>query len=214
MEYAVGFDPANPSQIDKSINRIGNYSVPKTHELIIGLDRELMANFGVSARVHLPQDGGLQLGSAHRRALEQLPADRHLDGQRSAGWVELLPALLRRDCVAGGRRSARQRSRASDPRRLQSAVHRLRGLRHQAPVEPLDGPLRVLEQPARGVLRRAAVDSGSDAGSVGSAGERRSGGRAVWWQRQERHLSAASALSVHRAPACIRRDGASTSGST
>ena len=49
MEYAVGFDPANPGRIDKSINKIGNYSVPKTHEFIIGLDRELMKNFGVSA---------------------------------------------------------------------------------------------------------------------------------------------------------------------
>jgi len=49
LEYWVGFDLANPGRVDKSINTIGDYSVPKTHELIVGVDRELMRNFGVSA---------------------------------------------------------------------------------------------------------------------------------------------------------------------
>jgi hypothetical protein len=31
------------------VNKIGNYSVPKTHELIVGVDHELMPDFGVSA---------------------------------------------------------------------------------------------------------------------------------------------------------------------
>ena len=45
-----GFDPANPGQsTGKSIHRIGDYGVPKTHEVIAGLDRELFPNFGVSA---------------------------------------------------------------------------------------------------------------------------------------------------------------------
>jgi hypothetical protein len=49
LEYSNGFDLANPGRVDKSINTIGDYSVPKTHELILGVDRELMRNFGVSA---------------------------------------------------------------------------------------------------------------------------------------------------------------------
>lgn len=49
LQYWVGFDLANPGRVDKSINRIGDYGVPKTHEAIVGVDRELMANFGVSA---------------------------------------------------------------------------------------------------------------------------------------------------------------------
>lgn len=48
LGYA-GFDPANPSKVDKSPHQVGNYSVPKTHEVIVGIDRELMPNFGVSA---------------------------------------------------------------------------------------------------------------------------------------------------------------------
>lgn len=44
-----GFDPANPGKVDESINKIGDYAVPKTHEIIAGIDRELFKNFGVSA---------------------------------------------------------------------------------------------------------------------------------------------------------------------
>jgi len=44
-----GFDPANPTASGKSIHRIGDYGVPKTHEVIVGLDRELFRNFGVNA---------------------------------------------------------------------------------------------------------------------------------------------------------------------
>ncbi len=44
----TGFDPANPASL-KSINKIGDYNVPKTHEVIVGIDRELFKGFGVSA---------------------------------------------------------------------------------------------------------------------------------------------------------------------
>jgi hypothetical protein len=45
-----GFDPANPGQAPSaSINKIGSYGNPKTHEAIIGVDHELLPNFGVSA---------------------------------------------------------------------------------------------------------------------------------------------------------------------
>jgi len=44
-----GFNPSNPSDVSKSRNSVGTYGVPKTHEVIVGLDRELMPNFGVSA---------------------------------------------------------------------------------------------------------------------------------------------------------------------
>jgi hypothetical protein len=45
----AGFDPANPTAT-RSFNRVSEDLKPsKTHELIVGLDREVMANFGVSA---------------------------------------------------------------------------------------------------------------------------------------------------------------------
>jgi hypothetical protein len=48
LSYWNGLDITNPSSLE-TINRVGNYGVPKTHEFIVGVDRELMPNFGVSA---------------------------------------------------------------------------------------------------------------------------------------------------------------------
>ena len=48
FQYSNGLNINNPSSLE-TINKIGNYSVPKTHEVIFGIDRELMPNFGVSA---------------------------------------------------------------------------------------------------------------------------------------------------------------------
>ncbi len=42
----VGFDPADP--LGGNTDRVGNYAVPKTHELLFGIEHELMRNFGVS----------------------------------------------------------------------------------------------------------------------------------------------------------------------
>jgi hypothetical protein len=44
-----GFDPANPTAASVSAHKVGDYGSPRTHEVIIGFDRELMPNFGVSA---------------------------------------------------------------------------------------------------------------------------------------------------------------------
>jgi hypothetical protein len=43
------FDPANP--LGGNPDRIGNYAVPRTHEVLVGFDRELAANFGLSGAV-------------------------------------------------------------------------------------------------------------------------------------------------------------------
>ena len=44
----LGFDPANPGKLSTS-NKIGSISSPRTQEMLVGLDREVAANFGVSA---------------------------------------------------------------------------------------------------------------------------------------------------------------------
>jgi hypothetical protein len=43
-----GFDIDNPGNLDSPIHKVGDYSTPMTHEVSIGLDREVMPNFGVS----------------------------------------------------------------------------------------------------------------------------------------------------------------------
>ena len=48
--YYGGYDPANPTKVNTtSINKVGNYTNPRTHEAIFGIDHELMPNLGVSA---------------------------------------------------------------------------------------------------------------------------------------------------------------------
>ena len=42
-----GFDPSNPGKIESN-NTIGAYHVPKTHEVVVGMDREVLKQVGVS----------------------------------------------------------------------------------------------------------------------------------------------------------------------
>jgi hypothetical protein len=44
-----GFNINNPAELSEPLNKIGDYTVPKTHELIAGIDHELFRNFGLSA---------------------------------------------------------------------------------------------------------------------------------------------------------------------
>jgi hypothetical protein len=47
--YWGGFDINDPGNVSESVNKVGDYKVPKTHEVIFGVDRELFRNFGLSA---------------------------------------------------------------------------------------------------------------------------------------------------------------------
>jgi hypothetical protein len=44
-----GFDPDNPTESSTAAHKVGDYSSPRTHEFIIGVDRELMPNLGINA---------------------------------------------------------------------------------------------------------------------------------------------------------------------
>ncbi len=44
-----GFNINNPSNVSTPNHVVGDYKTPTTHEIILGVDRELMTNFGVSA---------------------------------------------------------------------------------------------------------------------------------------------------------------------
>jgi hypothetical protein len=43
-----GFDIDNPGNLDAPLHSVGDYKTPMTHEFQLGIDRELMPNFGVS----------------------------------------------------------------------------------------------------------------------------------------------------------------------
>ena len=48
-ENWYGFDIDNPANVGTPNHKVGDYKVPTTHELIFGIDHELVANLGVSA---------------------------------------------------------------------------------------------------------------------------------------------------------------------
>jgi hypothetical protein len=49
LQGYYGFDPTNPSRLS-TVNKVDpNVKAPKTHELLFGIDREVMPNFGISA---------------------------------------------------------------------------------------------------------------------------------------------------------------------
>ncbi len=48
LEWWNGFDINDPSKLE-TVNHVGDYKVPKTHEFVLGVDHELMNNFGLSA---------------------------------------------------------------------------------------------------------------------------------------------------------------------
>jgi hypothetical protein len=47
FDGTFGFDPNNP--LGGNPDRVGNYGVPKTHEILVGIEHEIMRNFGISA---------------------------------------------------------------------------------------------------------------------------------------------------------------------
>ena len=47
--YFGGFDINNPTAVATPIHQVGDYGVPRTHEIIVGIDHELMPNLAVSA---------------------------------------------------------------------------------------------------------------------------------------------------------------------
>jgi len=69
----VGFDINNPGNIGTPIHSVGDYKTPLTQEFQVGVDRELMANFGISSTFtwrHFSnftrRDNGL-VGTAYRQ---------------------------------------------------------------------------------------------------------------------------------------------------
>jgi hypothetical protein len=109
LEAWSGFDINNPSKISESINKLGNYSVPKTHEVIVGLDHELMSNFGVSAAftyrrmVDFNWDPRIGVRSTNYTQAGTLSGSGLPDGSSySVPYYKVLPAVLSAGALSGG----------------------------------------------------------------------------------------------------------------
>jgi hypothetical protein len=57
LDGVVGFDPDNPT--GGNPDRIGDFSTPLTHELLFGLEHEIVRNFGISGNVTWRRYNGL-----------------------------------------------------------------------------------------------------------------------------------------------------------
>ena len=94
-----GFDPSNPSRLD-TINQVGKYSTPKTHEAMFGIDRELMNNFGISATFtyryfnHFDWNSLIGVNSSNYRQTGALSATTDPIGQYNTPFFAIDPAKV------------------------------------------------------------------------------------------------------------------------
>ena len=123
---------AQPDRLT-TINQIGNYTTPRTQEVMFGVDHELMPQLRHQRDLHLPLLQPLRL---ERRLIgvnsSRLHADRHADRQRrSDRSVQHAVLRAQRRRGAAGRRHELRGAEGLPP-----ALSGLRGERRQAAVEP------------------------------------------------------------------------------
>ena len=201
LQGYVGFDPKNPSA---AVNRVASdQKAPRTQEFLAGFDKELTPHLSVS-------------GTFTYRLMQDLPWTP-LTGVTSANYSQTSTLTgtapdhrrLQRSAVRPERvgRTSRRRQDVRRSRRVSPALHGRRSQRDQAPLQPLDGAVRILHQRLARILRRPVEsDPRSDARARsvagmavrGSAGGWRNGRARVHRQRQERHLHGGAVVSVRR----------------
>ncbi len=153
-----GFDPNNPSRLD-TINKIGDYGTPRTQEVMVGLDHELMTNFGISTTFTYRTFNHFNWNSTIGVNSSNYQPDRNVHRQRGSDRA-VQHAVLRDRSERGATRWRHQLRGAEG---ISPALHRVRGQRRQAHVEQVDGPRGVLDELAQGVLRRPRRAGRSDA---------------------------------------------------
>ncbi len=94
-----GFDPGNPSRLD-TINQVGNYTTPRTHEVMVGLDHELMNNFGISGTFtyryfdHFDWQSLIGVNSSNYRQTGALTGNTEPIGQFTTPFYAIDPAKV------------------------------------------------------------------------------------------------------------------------
>ena len=145
---------SNPTRLT-TINQIGEYTTPKTHEIMFGIDHELMPNFGISGTFTYPSLRQLHLAPR----IGVTSADYTQTGTLTGNAEPIGSFSTPFYAINASADSARRRPQLRGARWLPPALRRLRGQRRQADVEPLDGAVRVLDQQPSRVLRRRQTRS-------------------------------------------------------
>ena len=105
-----GFDPLNPTRLT-TINKIGKYATPRTHEFMLGADHELAANFGVSGTFtyryfnHFDWNPRIGVTSANYTQTGTLTGNTAPIGSFSVPFYAINPSAI----PAGGGRSYEER---------------------------------------------------------------------------------------------------------
>ena len=204
--FAKNILPDDPT---KAVNQIDpNFSAPRTHEVVVGVDRELFPNFARLGVLHLAplREPAVEPGAADRRDVGRLrrgrPPDRH-----AARRHALRRALLRaeRERRAGGRRHA-------SPRTATATTSTFNGIEIAATKRLKNRWMGRFgfswNQRARVLRRSVDVDRRSDADHLRPAGQRRPGHGADRGQRQVADLPDAADLPVQRQRLSTRGRGA------
>ena len=150
MLDGYGFDPNNPGALSTA-NKIGNISAPRTQEALIGVDREVMPNLGISATYTYRYMNNflwnVPIGATRADYVQTRRLHGHLRQRR-----QRQRPLLRADDGGGG--GGQLRLHRPEPSRLPPALHELRAQCDQADVQSLDGPHWVRDDELERVLRR------------------------------------------------------------
>ena len=185
-----------------SVNKTGDYNVPKTHELIFGVDHELFKNFGVSGsftwRKFVDFTWNRRIGVTGATMYTQsgtLTAARCRTARTPVPYYkDSDPAKTPAEGAHGGRIY-------DTPRRTTpSGSGASRSTRDQAALRPLDGQLRVLDQRPPGGLQRPRDTSIVDP-TPAPASPQIDGGlvvRASGGSGKSGHLPTAAEVPAHR----------------
>ena len=219
----TGVDPDDPGS-GVNFNRVDpDLTSPKTHEFVIGVDREVMTNFAVSASVHVAPvqrrdlDRHRSVVRQHRVSAGRRDRADYVPGRCVTGHVlqesATTASRLRADRIgaaAGQRRRVSQSARLSPalprgsrcrrPSAWPIAGWRASGSRPSSHREYLDDPSLAMQDPTSTTIF-PNIDGGV-------------GRDAVVWQRQERDVPASRRAISSTPPGCISCRGASTSPAT
>ncbi len=197
----VGFDPANPTAVS-SVNRVDpDIHSPRTHELMFGLDRELMPNFALSGTFtwrrmnDVLYPGGQLIGvtAADYSQTGTLTGNVDPVGSFSVPFYALNASAV----PPGGGRESKNREgyhqqfmgfEVSATKRMSNRWMARFGFSTNSHKEYFDDPAVAIEDPD------AAPDEHRSLG----AAERRRGRARVDGQRQEQHLHDHAEVPVHR----------------
>ena len=153
---AGGFNPANPTAVTSANVLDPDLKAPRTTSIVVGIDREIVPNLAVTANYSYTKTTDL-FGNFTGTITPRNGVGRG-DYTPGTGFTGTLPDgtpynVADVDSEPDGDCRRQQRVRDDERARLLHQLQRHRGRRHQAPLEQVDEPRRLLVEQRDGALR-------------------------------------------------------------